>query len=108
MMEMNDPVLMLGETVVEMVKAMRADTEVMRQELRDLVDAIRAMPAPVVNVTVPEPVVTVAPAVVQVDVQPAPVTVPKVQDIRITGLPPLRARVNRGSDGRIKSIEEAS
>jgi HK97 family phage portal protein len=64
---------------------------------------------PVVNV--PAPVVNIAPADVRVMVPsgPAPVvnvTAAPVQDVRIVGLPQLKAKVKRDKAGRIESIEE--
>lgn len=102
--EQDDPVLLLAEAVVEMVRASRAASEANLAAMRDMVDAVRSIPGPVVNVAAPE--VNVAPPVIENRIAPAAVNVPHTQDIRIVGLPRLDAKVRRDRQGRIDGIEE--
>lgn len=77
--------------------------------LLGLVEELRQrepMPTPIVNVQASAPVVIPAPEV-RVDVPATVVNVPTTQDVRIVGLPPLKAKVNRDRTGRIDSIEES-
>lgn len=97
-----DPVTLLAESVVTMIEDQRRQNERVIAEMRALVEAVRSLPAPVVNVSAPD-VVVPAP---EVHVEAARAIVPAIQDIRIVGLPPMKARVRRDPMGQISSIEE--
>ncbi len=87
--------LIVAEAVVSLAEAQRAATIAMTGLVRELREAMEAMPAPVVNVPAPE--VRVAAPVINV---------PAVQDVRIVGLPPMNARVKRDRAGRIEAVTE--
>ena len=87
--------LIVADAMVTLAEAQRAATLAMTGLVRELREAMEAMPAPVVNVSVPETRVA-APVV----------NVPAVQDVRIVGLPPMNARVKRDRAGRIEAVTE--
>lgn len=107
----DDPVLLLAESVVALSESQRGHNDTVTLRLRELVDALRAAPAPVVNIAAPEaPVVNVAPAEVRVMVPDMPaatvtVNVPDRQTVDIASMPKARIRVVRGRDGRITELE---
>ena len=105
--EQDDPVLLLAEAIVESVRTQRAEADARRTHdaavldaMRDMVEAVRSLPATVVNM---EPVV-VPPA--EVRIEPA-FNIPPVQNVRIVGLPRLSAKVTRDRQGRLDGIEES-
>jgi hypothetical protein len=99
-----DPVLLLAEAVVASVEAQRAFAEQALVEMRAMVAAVRAMPAPVVNVAAAE-VTVPAPVIENRIEQPAPAAA-RVQDIRIVGLPRLNATARKNRDGSTTISEE--
>ena len=116
-----DPVLLLTRSVVQLVKAQQAANDAaerraaaqeqemaaMRADhqraMADIADAIRTLPPAVVTVTAPDPIVIPA---AEVTVEAARALPPTVQDIRIVSLPPMKARVKRDPAGRIDTITE--
>ena len=104
----DDPVLLLAESVIEMVAEQRRQNEEQRRqnaavlaEVRAMAESVRDLPAPVVNVE--PPVVNVAAPVVENRMEHR---APQVQDIRIVALPPVRATARKNRDGSTTISEE--
>ena len=108
----DEALVLIAEALVAMAegqeRASRALAEGQERASREMTaaierfeEAVRAMPAPVVNM--PAPVVNVPAPVV--NVESARAMAPAVQDVRIVGLPPLKARIKTNRDGT-KSITE--
>lgn len=97
----DDPVLLLAEAVLELIRTIRAQPAPVINVAAPVVTIQeREQPAPVVNVTTPDVTVTVPQ-------QPAPVvnvTTPVESVVHIASLPPLNAKVKRDGQGRLDSI----